>query len=159
MKEPLSTCNSKETDLREVERCWSPLLAIALPGPRILGDEAEVVVIGQTHFFTFPSHHHHHHLLCLMYLIPILAPPLDRFHFHTPSSPLSHFAFLLCHHAVGVTVGCAASCLLSPCTPWRDRRNYSISCSCCVRGPPASSAEPQEFLSADHSNSAVLQML
>lgn len=60
---------------------------------------------------------------------PILAPLSDRPHFHTPSSPLSHFASLSCHRVVGVTVGCAASCLLSPSAPGSDRRNYYISCS------------------------------
>lgn len=58
--------------------------------------------------------------------LPILAPLLDCLHFHTPSSPLSRFAFLLCHRAFGVTVGCAASCLLSPTTPGSDRKNYFI---------------------------------
>lgn len=34
----------------------SHFLAIAL---LMLGDKGETIVIGHTHFFTFPSHHHH----------------------------------------------------------------------------------------------------
>lgn len=49
----------------------------------------------------------------------------------------------------------ATSCLLSSRTPGSDRSNYyGMSRSVLHIGPPASSAEPQEFLPADHSIAA-----
>lgn len=62
-------------------------------------------------------------------LFPVLAPLLDRLHFHIHLSLFLSLFFFLCHHAVGVSVGSAASCLLSPRTPGSDRRNDYIACS------------------------------
>lgn len=128
------------------------------------GVKAQVIVIRHIHAFTCPSRQKHLLLLLLFLLqlfpfFPILAHLLDRCQVYTSSSCPFAFASLLYHHVVGVTVGCAASCLLSPCTSGTDRRNYSISSSLWCVGPPASSAEPQEFLSADQSNSALPHVL
>lgn len=119
------------TDCWEGGKGWSYLLT--LPS-LILSDELWLVL---------SQHHPPLHLSALP-------------HFSNLSScvgpPPSCFASLLCHNAYGVTVGWATSCLLSSRTPGSDRSNYyGMSRFVLHVGPPATSAEPQEFLPADHS--------
>lgn len=128
----------------------------------ILGDEAEVIVIRQTHVLTCRSYHH-------LLLFPSLQLFLSLFLFQllswttpvfTRRLPVLFTLLFSCFSQLfGVTVGCTASCLLSPCTTGSDSSNDYISCSLLCAEPPASSAEPQEFLSADQSNPASPEML
>lgn len=90
-------------------------------------------------------------------LLPILASSAGPSHFHCPSR---FSLFLSCDRAVSVTVGCAASCSLSPRAPGCGRRNYYISCPLlCVRPPTSLALSGRSFLSADRSSSALFQML
>lgn len=109
----------------EAEKGWSHLLADASWTP---GDESVVIVIGQKHFFTLPlssAPPPPPASAFPVFFFPVVAPPVGLPPFSYLHSPFS------CpyNHTVGVTVGCAASCLLSPCATGSDRRNYYISCS------------------------------